>query len=335
MSDPIGDWSWTAEDDKLTLEVSDGPFSSALSGRWSRTDFNHLLDGLSTRRLQEGLMSGSHSVTCPLQLADGQMILLAGAFVEDRRAQGLILSLEPGEAAAIDPGPDLVPAFQPIISLQTQQIVGFEALARWQEDDGTNVIPSNLDDKALTPNMLIRGCEALLAWRTRCDRDDLFMQVNLTSMDLADETLPGLISTLITDFDLAPGRLRLELTEQAALRDLNLAVAAARALQDAGAWLVLDDFGSGHSSLMWLAELPAQSLKIDSTLIAALPSKRMEMILETVTLLARRLDMATTAEGVEDLSLMSALQRAGFDYAQGFALGKPMPLEHTIALLKP
>ncbi|MEL6828716.1 MAG: EAL domain-containing protein, partial [Pseudomonadota bacterium] len=285
-------------------------------------------------RLHDGLNAGTPSVTCPLQLADGKLILLAGAFVEDDVARGLILALEPGEAATLDPGPDLVPAFQPIVSLQTQKIVGFEALARWQQDDGMDVIPSNLDDKALTPNMLIRSCEALMAWESRCDRDDLFIQVNLTSQDLADTTLPGLINTLITGFGLAPGRLRLELTEQAALRDLDLAVAAATALREAGAWLVLDDFGSGHSSFMWLAQLPAQSVKIDSTLIAALPSKRMETILEAVTLLARRLDMSTTAEGVEDRNQISALQRAGFDYAQGFALGRPMPLKASIELLK-
>lgn len=333
MSEPIGDWSWTAADDRLTLDVASGPLSSALSGRWSRQDFNHLLDGLSRRRLEDGLLGGTPSVTCPLTLADGKLILLAGAFVEDAHARGLILSVDPGEAASLDPGPDLVPAFQPIISLQTQQIVGFEALARWQQADGEDVVSGNLEDRALTPNMLIRGCEALMAWQSRCGRDDVFIQVNLTSMDLEDATLPGLIRTLITGFDLVPGRLRLELTEQAALRDLDKAVAAAKTLQEAGAWLVLDDFGSGHSSFMWLAQLPAQSVKIDSNLIGALPSKRMETILEAVTLLARRLDMTATAEGVEDLDMMPALQRAGFDYAQGYALGRPMRLEKTIELL--
>ena len=119
--------------------------------------------------------------------------------------------------------------------------------------------------------------------------------------------------------DLWPG-----LTEQAALRNAEEALETARALKRAGAGLILDDFGSGHSSFSWLEALPADGLKVDSELIARLQSPRMQAILKSVTQLASELGMSATAEGVERLEDVPAIRRLGFEYAQGFAFARPV-----------
>ena len=104
-------------------------------------------------------------------------------------------------------------------------------------------------------------------------------------------------------------------------------------LRDAGAGIVLDDFGSGHSSFQWLADLPADALKVDASLVQQIDNPRVETILEALTLMARRLGMTSTAEGVEDLAMLTRLRTLGFDHAQGFALGRPQPAEDAEALL--
>ncbi|MEM9225638.1 MAG: EAL domain-containing protein, partial [Pseudomonadota bacterium] len=117
------------------------------------------------------------------------------------------------------------------------------------------------------------------------------------------------------------------------LRDLDQAISVAKALRELGAALILDDFGTGHSSFLWLARLPADSLKVDFDLISQISDQRVRTILETITLLAKRLDMTITAEGVEQRDLLHVLQDIGFDYAQGFALGRPMTVPAATALL--
>jgi EAL domain-containing protein (putative c-di-GMP-specific phosphodiesterase class I) len=172
--------------------------------------------------------------------------------------------------------------------------------------------------------MLIQSAEVLAHLRKICHRDDLFMHVNVTARDLAQSSTVTLIEALMLGHDLPDKALRIELTEQAALRNRDEAVAAALAMKHFGAGLVLDDFGSGHSSFSWLAELPVDSLKIDPELTRRLGDPRTDTILQTVTLLAERLGMQSTAEGVENREDAARLRVLGFDFVQGYAFGRPM-----------
>ena len=326
MTNTLGEWRWVGAEQQLEMTVQAGHELSMLDGRWALADFRLLLDGLSQSRIERSLQAGNSSVACELRLADGQAVEMVGAFTENAIAQGILLERSDQVGEDDEPGPELVPVFQPILSLNTGHVVGFEALARWPTSSGdiSGKGHQRFDDKALASNMLIHACQALSVWRDKAGREDVFVQVNLTSRDLVDDRLVDLVSALISGYNLAPGTLRLELTEQAALRDTNRAIEVATALREAGAALVLDDFGSGHSSFLWLANLPADSLKIDSDLVAQIRKDRVKTILEALTLLARRLGMRTTAEGVEDTAILPLLQEIGFDYAQGFALGRPM-----------
>ena len=327
-----GRWNWDSHAGRLAMSVPPGSPLRDLKGSWSQDGLASLIDGLSRQRLARSLDGGDISVNCALRLSDGRRVQLVGAFLSAGDAQGLILSDEETVDAAgaeQDPGPELDPVYQPIIALAPgHPIVGFEALARWRGE-----VTGRFDDDGLALNMLVKAADALAAWQASTGRADLFVHVNLTGRDLEEPGLPNLIATLIEGHGLAPGALKIELTEQAALRDVDAALNAAHRIKAAGAGLVLDDFGTGHSSFAWLADLPADGIKIDHALTCRSGEPRTRAILESVTQLGHRLGMRVTAEGVEIAREADALAQIGFDQVQGFAFGRPAGLARSSARL--
>lgn len=332
---PHGNWHWHAPTQRLVIDAPKATVLSELTGEWSIDAFEQMLEGLSRGRLSKAFGAGDGPVRCALRLSSGRDVHLVGAFVRQSEARGLLLvgddfpEIDPSD---LQPGPDLAPVFQPIISLRDGRIAGFEALARWDGTEGTSP-PSRYEDEALASNMLIRSAETLAMLRETSGRDDVFMHVNLTARDLARGTFPALVEALMNGYNLPPRALRIELTEQAALRDAGHALSAAMALKAVGAGLVLDDFGTGHSSFAWLADLPADSLKIDHGLTCRLGQLRIDTILTTITLLASRLGMTSTAEGIENKDDAVKLRGLGFDHVQGFAFARPMSAEAAAAFL--
>lgn len=331
MIDPIGEWRWNRSTKRLTMTLEPPELGRLLSGDWALDDLNHVLDGLSRQRLRRGLETEDGDVALELVTAEGTVVHLAGGVVDDAWSQGVILTVGtklPGSGSDIV---DLLPVFQPIVCLRSRRVEGFEALARWTSEDGLQSPVG--DTKGLATSMLIHAADALKSFRKVVRSDTLFVQVNITSRDLADGQLVDLIAALRSGHDLAPGAIRLELTEQDALRDTEVTLTRLQDLRAAGAGIVLDDFGSGHSSFQWLADLPADALKVDASLIRQISNPRVETILEALTLMARRLGMTSTAEGVEEESMMTRLRTLGFDHAQGFALGRPMSINQMEAFL--
>lgn len=333
---PLGSWLWSAKDSKLDVEIAEQSEFSELAGQWTLDAFAKTLEGLSSGRLRDALSPSASAVRCALNLSNGAVIHFAGAFLSEDEARGIILSdghvdfTEVNESE--DVGPNLKPAFQPIFSLASGQTVGFEALARWENTKG-EPLAQRLHEDGLATNMLLQSAETLARMRQIPGAESLFMHVNLTARDIVHPDTPSLIEALINGHMLAPGVLRIELTEQAALRDREQALSAAIALKEAGAGLVLDDFGSGHSSFSWLADLPADSLKIDPELTRRIDDPRTATIIEAIALLARRLDMKTTAEGIEEKEDAATFRALGFDYVQGFAFSRPLSAENAIRFL--
>lgn len=331
-----GSWIWRPVTGRLEIDAPSGTPLAELGGSWSIDALEKMLEGLSRGRLRRVFEPGDGPVRCPLRLSNGQDVHLVGMFVSEAEARGMLLTGEDFpeiDPADLRPGPDLVPVYQPIISLRDGRVVGFEALARWNGTDLT-APPSRWEDQALAFNMLIRSAETLAELRREARRDDLFMHVNLTARDLIRSNIPALIDALMSGHKLPERALRIELTEQAALRDGAKTLSAAMALKAVGAGLVLDDFGTGHSSFAWLADLPFDSLKIDHGLTARLGEARTDTVLSTITLLAQRLGMSTTAEGVEKREDGGRLRALGFDHAQGFAFARPMDAESALKFLK-
>jgi EAL domain-containing protein (putative c-di-GMP-specific phosphodiesterase class I) len=331
-----GSWIWRPATGRLEIEAPSGTPLSDMGGIWSIDALEKMLEGLSRGRLRRVFEPGDGSVLCPLRLSNGQDVHLVGAFISEIEARGMLLTGEKFpefDPEELKPGPDLVPVYQPIISLRDGRVVGFEALARWT-GNGLSLPPSRWEDQALASNMLIRAAETLSNLRHEAKRDDLFMHVNLTARELTKSTIPALIDALTNSYELPERAIRIELTEQAALRDQTKTLAAAMALKAVGAGLVLDDFGTGHSSFAWLADLPFDSLKIDHDLTARLGQARTDTILSTITLLASRLGMSTTAEGVEKREDAGRLRALGFDNAQGFAFSKGISAKAALGFLK-
>lgn len=331
MSGPIGEWQWNVKTQRLTLSLDSPALGRSLSGEWALDDLSRVLDGLSRQRLRQGLDTPNGDVALELVTAEGATIHLAGGQIDPGLSRGVILSVGPDGDDLDDERVDLLPVFQPIICLRNHQVEGFEALARWDSADGPRA--PGADTQGLASAMLIHAAEALKQFRHVSHNDSLFVQVNITSHDLRDRRLVDLIAALRSGHDFAPGSIRLELTEQDALRDTHETLVRLHELRAAGAGIVLDDFGSGHSSFKWLADLPADALKVDASLIQLIDNPRVETILEALTLMARRLGMTSTAEGVEDKVLLSKLRTLGFDHAQGFALGRPMSVTQVEAFL--
>ena len=337
-ADPLtlGEWSWDAQSSRLAIHVDASAGYQEIDGVWTLQSVSKVLAGLSHQRLNQ-LFSGQPTayepISCRLKLSTGKSLTLTGDFAADGSASGVLMRRSDAEEWLADPsGAELEAAFQPIVSLQTGEIAGFEALARWPRAGIGH--PYSPEDRGLATSMLMRASEALSSWIRDSGRRDLFVNVNVTAPDLAEEPLVALVGDLIAGHDFSPGQLRIELTEQAALRDPETVLQTVEALKEAGAGVVLDDFGTGHSSFEWLEALPADGLKVDADLIKKLERQRMQIILKSVTGLAHELGLSTTAEGVEDLGTVSLLRSLGFDFVQGFAFSRPLPALQAGKLLK-
>ncbi|MCI4644258.1 MAG: EAL domain-containing protein [Hyphomonadaceae bacterium] len=326
-----GHWQWDGAAQRLALHTVAQSSVADLKGTWSLDGVAPLLDGLSRSRLQISLAGGEVSVNCALTLSDGRRIQLVGAFLNPDQAQGMILSGARMLGAAPHQegtAPELQPVFQPIVAVSdTSRIMGFEALARWDGGADSPFASVRFEDEGLASNMILLAAEALADWHAATGRTDLFVHVNLTGRDLEHEGLVGLVQAVIEGYRLPRKALRIELTEQAALRDAAEALKVADALKQVGAGLVLDDFGTGHSSFTWLADLPADGVKIDPGLTRRTGEPRTEAILKAVADLAHTLGMSITGEGIETQDQLDALRRFGFDYAQGFAFDRPLARE--------
>ena len=323
-------WSWHAADSLLTIRAEAGGPLSQLDGRWTLQSLLEQFDGLARVRIATPLRSGrpGDPIDIRVTLVDGRPAHFFGAFHDHGVARGLIVAAEAG-ARLIHGESNVEPVFQPIRRLDTLTVAGFEALARFRARDGKLVGPDTLvalggdtDWNAIAPVMLARSAETLA--QLRGDGHDVFMQVNLSAAEIAQPLLVEEIAAIIRDAGLPHGVLRVELTEQAAMRDFEGALGALAAFRAAGAGIVLDDFGAGHSSFAWLAEIPADGIKLDPRLCRMVRQPRACRIVTALTGLIRGLGMTVTAEGIEDRMVADELHAIGCDFVQGYAYDMPL-----------
>ena len=190
----VGHWSWDPDLKRLRIDPDRSAALDDISGSWSLNALGVLLDGFSRSRLERALDPASgarRDIACAVGLSSGGAIRLVGRFDARGGASGDLVrddtSLDGGIIPA--PGPGLDAAFQPIVSLTTGRIAGFEALARWDGAPPSHQAGGQaLSDDALAPNMLIRASEALASWQ-KAGHHGLFVNVNLTGRDLASEDL--------------------------------------------------------------------------------------------------------------------------------------------------
>jgi diguanylate cyclase (GGDEF)-like protein/PAS domain S-box-containing protein len=253
-----------------------------------------------------------------------------------------LLKLETDLRRAVERG-EFVVYYQPIVWLESGQIVGFEALARWEHPERGLIPPGEFvplaeeTDLISSIDMLVlrEACIRARLWQEGFpDHQPLTVSVNLSPAHLAR---PGLVEEVarileLTGFD---GRnLCLELTEGAIMRDPEAAIETLSRLKGLGVSLHVDDFGTGYSALGLLRRFPVNALKIDRSFVAGMDEQDENVeIVQTISTLAHQLGMDVVAEGVERPGQLRRLREIGCDYGQGYRFSKPVAGEVVEAIL--
>jgi diguanylate cyclase (GGDEF)-like protein len=226
---------------------------------------------------------------------------------------------------------------QPILELDTGEVVGFEALMRWQQGDGTIVSPAEFIPIAEETGTIVPiGAWALLEALTQLRRwiDDgvcaptATMSVNVSPRQLADPNLPAVVSEALVRAGVEPSQLWIEITESVMIAEPELALASLQKMKHLGVRVALDDFGTGYSSLSLLQRFPLQRIKIDRAFVNGVadnPSDR--ALVRTIVAMGNSLGLDMVAEGVESLHQLQVLNELGCTKAQGYLISHPVPAD--------
>jgi EAL domain-containing protein (putative c-di-GMP-specific phosphodiesterase class I) len=244
-------------------------------------------------------------------------------------ASDLRVALERGE---------FVLHYQPTVDLRTGEIVGFEALVRWNHPTRGMVPPLDFIGVAESTGLIVplgrwvlaEACRQAVAWNR-----PLKMAVNVSVRQFDDSDLAATVAEVLAETGMPAGRLCLEMTESVLLTDTDDNLARIVRLKALGVMLAMDDFGTGYSSLAYLRRFPMDVLKIDRSFVDRLGgASEDEVLVRTIVRLGQRFGMETVAEGIEDAGQLEILREMGCDYAQGFFLSRPLPAADAGRLLE-
>ncbi len=234
--------------------------------------------------------------------------------------------------------------YQPVVALGSGEIVGLEALVRWNHPergllDPGEFVPIAEDSGLIEPIgrwVQETACRQALGWHDlRPDQRPLDISVNLSARQVAHRDLADSVREILTGTGLDPVNLRLEITESVLVDESASATTTLEALSEIGVRLVLDDFGTGYSSLAYLNRFPFDALKIDRSFVDGLGvEQERTAIVEAVIGMARALSLDAIAEGVENEAQLSELRRLGCDYAQGHLFSRPLAPQKVTRLLR-
>jgi PAS domain S-box-containing protein len=232
--------------------------------------------------------------------------------------------------------------YQPLVSLQNGQIVGFEGLSRWQRPQGI-VMPGDfikVADEiglilAINRNLLREACEQLRRWHTLFPSDPpLTFSANITAKQFAQTDLASQIGEILQQTGMDPRLIDLEITENIAMADAERSAIVLSELKALGVRLSIDDFGTGYSSLCRLQRFPVDTLKIDRTFISGMDQdlETHEMV-RIIIMLAHNLGLKVVAEGIEKPEQMAMLKHLGCEMGQGYLFSKPVSADEIEKLL--
>ena len=232
--------------------------------------------------------------------------------------------------------------YQPLVNLQTNLIVGVEALIRWRHPDLGLIMPDRFIHVAEESGLinpigdwvLCEACRQAQAWSGE-GLPPLTMAVNVAPVQFRQAGFVEVVAGALAASGLEANRLELELTERTVMHDANVSLGTMSALHRMGVELSLDDFGTGYSSLAYLKRFPVRKLKIDRSFISDLETNADDQaISSTIVSMGRSLRMTVLAEGVETDTQLAMLRRMGCDMAQGYIFSRPVSAERIAALLR-
>ncbi len=224
--------------------------------------------------------------------------------------------------------------YQPKVSLDGWEVIGFEALLRWNHPEHGAITPNEFipvaEDSGLILPMgewaLTEACCQAARWP-----DPLQVAVNISPVQVMAQNLPEAVQRALKASGLAPGRLELEITESVFINDNRGTVERLHALRRLGVQIALDDFGTGYSSLAYLRRFPFDTLKIDRAFVRELLiSRDARSIVRNILALAKSLRMSTVAEGVEEPLQVNVLEAEGCNMVQGYFASRPMPADQVL-----
>jgi diguanylate cyclase (GGDEF)-like protein len=232
--------------------------------------------------------------------------------------------------------------YQPIVSLQTGRLAGFEALVRWNHPRRGLVSPADFIPVAEETGLIVpigewvlnEACARVRQWQSDSpSHRSLSLSVNLSARQVAQPDLLNRIKEALENSKLNPHCLKLEITESVVMENAEAAAQMFKQLRSLGVQLSIDDFGTGYSSLSYLHRFPLNYLKIDRSFVMRLTTDNDNAIVRTISTLARNLGMEVIAEGIETEEQFQQLKMLGCEYGQGYLFSRPVGNEGVDHLL--
>jgi diguanylate cyclase (GGDEF)-like protein len=224
--------------------------------------------------------------------------------------------------------------YQPILTLKTGELAGFEALVRWERPDRGLVSPADFIPLAEETGMIVplglwvleEACNQLREWQLASPANRaLTMSVNLSGKQLTQADVAEQVRNVLYRTNLDPRHLKLEITESVVMENAESAAVVLSSLRALGLGLSIDDFGTGYSSLSYLHRFPVNTLKVDRSFVSRMTSGDENLeIVRTIVTLAKNLGMDVVAEGIETGEQLAQLKALKCDYGQGYFFAKPL-----------
>ncbi len=323
---------------RRVLEVMKSPFMVSGQSLYINTSIGVTLARPEQNEPMELLREADLAMYEAKASGKGRFALFSPA-MRERAVRRLTLDSDLRQALQTDA---LLLHYQPIVALQSGEVVGFEALLRWNHPSRGLIGPAEFLPLAeangfihtITEWTLREACRQLQQWQALRPDRPLFVSVNLSPASLHRPELLEWIDDDLRSFSLQPNCLRLEIVETALLQDRR-AEQALEQMRQRGIEIGLDDFGTGYSSLGFIHKYPIDILKIDRSFVARLTqSEKLRAIIASIIHLARELGLQAIAEGIEDRAQYEFLNQAGCPLGQGFYLSPPLEAQQAQALLE-
>ena len=233
--------------------------------------------------------------------------------------------------------------YQPIVRLKDRQIIGFEALIRWQHPDKGLIYPQDFIPLAEKTGLIISigwwvlrvACEQMVTWQQENPNSSLkFISVNIAGKQFSQPYAGDIIAQILTETGLDPGCLKLEITESDIIENIDLVLPTAENLKKMGVQLSMDDFGTGYSSLSYLHSLPVDTIKLDRSFVRQIENNHHQLeLVKAIIKLAQVFNLDLVAEGIERECQCAQLLDLQCEHGQGYLFSKPVSSSVATKLL--
>jgi len=233
--------------------------------------------------------------------------------------------------------------YQPVLQLDSRRIVSFEALLRWDHPSQGLISPYRFieaaEDTVILVSighwLLVQAWRQLKEWEINNPDQPMNITVNISARQFADARLVNDIQDALQETGIDPARLQLEMTENVAAADPKLTVTVLSHLKHMGIGVILDDFGTGSTSLRGLRQFPLDALKIDRSLVREMQTDRAAAdIVELIIAMAHKMDLRAVGEGIETASQLDRLVELGCEYGQGYFFSQPLESKAALQFMR-